>query len=86
MCVCVCVCVCGGGGIPRDSPQISPGNCSTMSLRIREQPRPLLGSLRNRGGIARLCASAFLQCVAQAPTVCVCVCVCAVQYGGLNVS
>lgn len=49
--VCVRACVCVGprgvGGIPRDSPQISPGNCSTMSLRIREQPQPLLGSLRD---------------------------------------
>lgn len=59
----------GGGGwggvyIPRDSPQISPGNCSTMSLRIREQLQPLLGSLGDGdlGGKAQLRASAFSVC------------------------
>ena len=82
VCVCVCVgqrgggvgCVCvvvvgGGGGIPRDSPQISPGNCPTMSLRIREQPRPLLGSSGD-GGCRRhrtvaclaVCTSTYTAC------------------------
>lgn len=62
----------GGGRTPKESPQISPGNCSTMSLCIREQPQPLLGSLGNRGSIATVVCFRIICSVLHKHLECVC--------------